>query len=165
MKMPRRLLTFTLAGGALLLTGAASAAVPQTTASPTAQADDQMPSAVENFSYPNAAQILAEKNLKLKRGDGHITLAECGSSPDLLKFIGRNRDDFCFRVTGSKGYLSLEVPAVTGVQTKGHTAHVEMTVDDTTKSYDIGKNKWQGIGESTDPTGRDHVLVEIVTGK
>ncbi|MGW2634417.1 hypothetical protein ACWC2K_34610 [Streptomyces chattanoogensis] len=165
MKTPSRLLALALAGGTLLLAGAAHAAGTRTPAAPEPEEAAPMPAAVEDFSYPDAAKILAEKNLKLKRGDGHIILAECGSSPDLLQFIGRDRDDFCFRVTGSKGYLSLEVPAVTGVQTKDHTAHVEMTVDDRTKSYDIGKNKWQGVGETTDPAGREHVLVEIVTGK
>ncbi|UQA94475.1 hypothetical protein [Streptomyces halobius] len=167
MKTPSRLLALALAGGTLLLAGAAHAAGTRTPAAPAPAPKEaaQMPLAVEDFSYPNAAKILAEKNLKLKRGDGNITLAKCGSSRDLLHFIARDRDDFCFRVTGSKGYLSLEVPAVTGVQTKDHTAHVEMTVDDKTKSYDIGKNKWQGIGETTDPAGRDHVLVEIATGK
>ncbi|MFD7103490.1 hypothetical protein [Streptomyces celluloflavus] len=124
-----------------------------------------MPSAVEDFSYPGAAKILAEKNLKLKSGDGNIMLAECSSEPNLLQFIGRERENFCFRVTGTKGYLSLEVPAVTGVQTNDYNAHVEMTVDKETKSYDIGKNTWQGIGETIDPAGRDHTLVEIVTNK
>ncbi|MEU9111132.1 hypothetical protein AB0D04_04830 [Streptomyces sp. NPDC048483] len=165
MKTPSRLLALALAGGTLLLAGAAHAAGTRAPSAPAPNEAAQMPAAVEDFSYPNAAKILAEKNLKLKRGDGNIMLAECGSSPDLLQFIARDRDDFCFRVTGSKGYLSLEVPAVTGVQTKDHTARVEMTVDDKTKSYDIGKNKWQGIGETTDPAGRNHVLVEIVTGK
>ncbi|MFF4404288.1 hypothetical protein ACFY2W_18060 [Streptomyces sp. NPDC001262] len=171
MKTPSRSLALVLAGGTLLLAGVAHAAgtgasaAPVATAVPTSSKSGQMPSAVEDFSYPNAAKILAEKGLKLKRGDGNITLAECDSSPDLLKFIARDRDDFCFRVKGNKGYLSLEVPAVTGVQTKERTARVEMTVEDKTKSYDIGKNKWQGVGETTDPAGREHVLVEIVTGK
>ncbi|MFD9633136.1 hypothetical protein [Streptomyces violascens] len=125
----------------------------------------EMPSTVEGFSYPHAEKVLADKGLKLKRGDGHIVLAECGSDPGLLRFLGREREDFCFRVTGQKGYLSLEVPAVAGVQTTDHSARVNMTVGAETKSYDIGKNKWQGIGEATDPAGRDHTLVEIITNK
>ncbi|GGP51557.1 hypothetical protein [Streptomyces abikoensis] len=171
MKTSSRLLALALAGCTLALAGAAYAVDTRTSAASAgakagASGDAaQMPYAVEDFSYPNAEKILAEKNLKLKRGDGNITLAECGSSPDLLQFIGRDRDDFCFRVKGAKGYLSLEVPAVTGVQTKDHTAHVAMTVDGKTKSYDVAKNAWKGIGETTDPAGREHVLVEIVTGK
>ncbi|MFG3285260.1 hypothetical protein [Streptomyces sp. NPDC048111] len=128
-------------------------------------ADAAMPSTVETFGYPDAEKILKEKNLKLKRGDGHIVLAECDSDPKLMKFIGRDKDDFCFRTIGDTGYLSLEVPAVTGVQTTDHKAHIDMTVDDKTKSYDVGKNDWQGIGETTDPEGRDHTLVEIRTSK
>lgn len=171
MKTPSRLLALALAGCTLTLAGAAyavDAPASTTSAVGTAGTSDrvtQMPVAVEDFSYPNAEKILAEKNLKLKRGDGNIMLAECDSSPDLLQFIARDRDDFCFRVKGAKGYLSLEVPAVTGVQTKDHTAHVAMTVDGKTKSYDVDKNAWKGIGETTDPAKREHVLVEIVTGK
>ncbi|MEU2953921.1 hypothetical protein [Streptomyces xanthochromogenes] len=146
--------------------GMAMAADPIAKPLPPTKADAAaMPSTVENFGYPDAEKILKEKNLKLKRGDGHIVLAECGSSPDLLRFVGRDRDDFCFRTIGSKGYLSLEVPAVTGVQTNDHSAHIEMTVNDEKKSYDVGKKQWQGIGETTDPDERDHTLVEIVTSK
>ncbi|MDP5317327.1 MULTISPECIES: hypothetical protein [unclassified Streptomyces] len=149
-------------GGLLTIAGAAHAAG---TASPTVAevSAEEVPPAIEDFNYPGAAKVLADKGLNLKRGDGHITLADCGSSPDLLKFIGRDRDDFCFKVTGDTGYLTLEVPAVTGVQTTSQSARIAMTVDDETKTYDIAENKWQGIGETTDPEQRDHVLVEIST--
>ncbi|THA36061.1 hypothetical protein E6R18_01480 [Streptomyces sp. A1277] len=162
MKKSVRLIGVALAGGALAFACVAQAvgAAPSVTRA----GADKMPYAVEDFNYPGADKILAEQGLKLKRGDGHITLTDCGSDPDILRFIGRDRDDFCFRVTGPKGYLTLEVPNVTGVQTKDHTAHLEMTVDDDIETYDIAKNKWQGVGETTDPSQRDHVLVEITTG-
>lgn len=130
----------------------------------TGQSPD-MPSAVEDYGYPNAEKILTEQHLTLKRGNGNILLAECGSDPDLMKFVSRDREDFCFRVNGKKGYLSLEAPAVTGVQTKDYSAKIDMTVGDEHSSYDVGKNKWQGIGETTDPEARDHTLVEIVTDR
>ncbi|MFE4862100.1 hypothetical protein [Streptomyces sp. NPDC056670] len=156
-----------MASTSLLVAGIATAAGPgESRATTTGKtADTAMPSTVETFGYPNAAKILAERNLKLKRGDGHIVLAECGSAPDLLQFIGRDRGDFCFRTIGGTGYLSLEVPGVVGVQTSGHKAHINMTVDAKTKSYDIAKNDYRGIGETTDPEGRDHTLVEIRTSK
>ncbi|MGW7096292.1 hypothetical protein [Streptomyces sp. NPDC054874] len=153
-----------LAGGALAFAGVAHAVGSAAPAAPRAAAAE-IPYAVEDFNYPGAEKILAEQGIELKRGDGHIMLTECGSDPDILRFIGRDRDDFCFRVTGEKGHLTLEVPGVTGVQTKDHTARLEMTVADETKTYEIPKNKWQGVGETTDPGQREHVLVEITTGK
>lgn len=164
MRVRWQLLVPALAGSALLAAGVASASDVSSASSVTSQAaNTEMPSSVETFAYPDAARILAEKNLKLKSGDGHIVLAECGSDPKLLKFQGRDRDEFCFRVTGAKGYLSLEVPAVTGVRTYDHSARVNMTVGDETKSYDIKKNEWRGIGEVSDPAEREHTLVEITT--
>ena len=43
-----------------------------------------MPSAVEDFSYPNAARILQDQKIALKRGDGHITLTGCDSAHDIM---------------------------------------------------------------------------------
>ncbi|MEU2432951.1 hypothetical protein ABZ611_26270 [Streptomyces sp. NPDC007861] len=162
-----RLLIPALAGSTILAAGVAVASGPASAPKALEQVavGDEMPSTVEDFAYPGAEGILKEKNLKLKRGDGHIVLADCGSDPNLMKFLGRDRDEFCFKVTGDKGYLTLEVPAVTGVQTKDHSAHINMTVGDERKSYDVGKNDWQGIGEPNDPAGRDHTLVEIRTSK
>lgn len=41
--------------------------------------------AVEDFKYPNADKILAEQNIVLKRGDGHITLADCAGGSRQLE--------------------------------------------------------------------------------
>lgn len=170
MRLSSRLLAMGLAASSAMLCGVAYAAgTTEADASRpavrTAGDQETMPSAVEDFGYPDADRILSEKNLKLKRGDGNIMLAECGSDPDLLKFIGRDRDDFCFRVTGKTGFLTLEVPAVTGVQSKDQAAQVDMTVDGETKSYEVPKNSWQGVGETIDPASREHVLVKIVTSR
>ncbi|MFC7308460.1 hypothetical protein ACFQVC_30105 [Streptomyces monticola] len=171
MRIPSRLLATglagaALAGSALLLAGTAGAddtAVSRST--PAANAEGQLPSAVEDFSYPGAEKILKEKNLKLKRGNGKIVLAECDSEPKLLKFVARDRADFCFKVTGNDGYLSLEVPSVGGVQSNDYNTKLNMTVGDERKSFDIPKNSWKGVGENADPAGREHTLVEIITSK
>ncbi|MFC5724335.1 hypothetical protein ACFP1Z_29695 [Streptomyces gamaensis] len=170
MRIPSRLLAVGLAGSALvgsafLIAGAANAANQPDAPRAAQVSDEQPPSAVEDFSYPGADKILKEKNLKLKRGNGKILLAECGSEPNLLKFIARDRPDFCFKVTGDNGYLSLEVPSVGGVQSNDYNAKVNMTVDGEQKSFDIPKNSWKGVGENTDPAGRPHTLVEIITSK
>ncbi|MCB5168802.1 hypothetical protein LG634_28765 [Streptomyces bambusae] len=118
--------------------------------------------AIEDYGYPNADRILAEQGILLKRGDGHITLADCASEPNLLRFLARGRADVCFKVTGTKGYLALELPSVHGVRTSDvTTTHLEMTAEDDRTTYDIPAKTWEGVGESTD--GREHVLVEIRT--
>ncbi|MEV4743989.1 hypothetical protein [Streptomyces sp. NPDC049555] len=157
-----------LAGGAFLLTGAANAAdhtgAPTVADAPT----EQLPSTVEDFSYPNAEKILKEKNLKLKRGNGKIILVECNSGPNLMRFIARDRQDFCFKATGNNGYLSLEVPSVGGVQSNDYNLKLTMTPAGDDKKpvpFDIPKNSWKGIGENADPAGREHTLIEITTSK
>ncbi|MET8750872.1 hypothetical protein ABZW32_12350, partial [Streptomyces sp. NPDC004667] len=66
----------------------------------TAVAEDGPGYAIEDFGYPNADKILAERGITLKRGDGHIVLADCGSATDLLEVWSRANEKICFRVTG-----------------------------------------------------------------
>ncbi|MFC0529780.1 FG-GAP-like repeat-containing protein [Phytohabitans kaempferiae] len=99
-------------------------------------------SVVEGYRYPNAEQILAEQNVKLISGDGHILLADCATPPQgdigLLKVytteeeigvdgIGR----VCFKVRAPYGFLDLEVPGVFEIRGDGlrtGTGH-EVTAD------------------------------------
>ncbi|MFF5935619.1 hypothetical protein [Streptomyces sp. NPDC012508] len=120
--------------------------------------------AVEDYNYPKADQILAEQGILLKRGDGHIVLADCASESNLLRFLARDRADVCFKVTADEGFLTLQLPSVHGVKTddSGNT-HLEMTAEDDRVEYDIPAETWEGVGESVD--GREHVLVEIRTSK
>ncbi|MGW2874805.1 hypothetical protein ACWDBP_00605 [Streptomyces sp. NPDC001233] len=123
--------------------------------------------AVEDFNYPNADKILADQGIKLKRGDGHITLAACGSEEGLLEVWARKQDKICFRSTGQSGYLSLEIPAVFGIKGNSYQTTVDMTVgkDKEQKSFEVTKNAWTPVGETADPGGRDYMLVEISTKK
>lgn len=119
------------------------------------------PVAVEDFAYPNADKILAEQGILLKSGDGHITLADCASETGLLEVLSRDNDKFCFKVTGTTGYLALELAKVYGVKGNDYTVQIDMTVDNSEVSYDIGKNTWTQVGEAADPTKRPHTLMEI----
>ncbi|WNM35088.1 hypothetical protein RKE30_34360 [Streptomyces sp. Li-HN-5-11] len=121
--------------------------------------------AVEDFNYPQADKILAEKNILLKRGDGHITLADCASGTGFLEVWARSRDKVCFQVTGNSGWLTLEIPSVYAVRGNDYAAQVDMTVGTEEKSFDVAKNSWTPVGESADPQGREHMLVEIRTSK
>ncbi|MFG2571538.1 hypothetical protein [Streptomyces sp. NPDC048481] len=135
--------------------------------SPTELVVDGAPGyAVENFDYPQADKILAEKKIVLKRGDGHITLADCAGGTGLLEIMARNRTDrICFKVAGNSGWLTLEVPAVYAIKGNDYTTAVDMTVGTEEKSFDVAKNTWTAVGETADPEGREHVLVEIRSSK
>ncbi|WP_203603086.1 hypothetical protein [Streptomyces coelicoflavus] len=121
--------------------------------------------AVEDFDYPQADKIYEEQGIRLKRGDGHITLATCASGTGQLEVYSRSNAKLCFRVTGESGWLTLEVASVYGVQTPAYDTEFEMTVDAETTSVDVPANSWQGVGASADPEGRPHMLVEIRTTK
>lgn len=119
---------------------------------------------VEDFAYPQADKILAEKGLVLKRGDGHITLADCASGTGQLELLARGKGDkICFDVIGNEGFLALEIPAVYSVRGNDYSTTVDMTVDDEEKSFPITENTWTPVGESADPENRDFLLVEIRT--
>ncbi|MFH8797220.1 hypothetical protein [Streptomyces sp. NPDC017941] len=126
----------------------------------------QPPLAVEDFGYPNADKIFAEQGIRLKSGDGHITLATCDGEPGLLEVWARGpRDRYCFKVSGNRGYLRLDLPGVFGVKGNSYDTDVNMTVAGTTKSFDIEKNTWTPVGETSDDQGRQHTLVEIISVK
>lgn len=122
--------------------------------------------AVEDFSYPQADKILAEQNVVLKRGDGHITLAGCASGTGLIQIMAREHaQPICFQVVGNSGWLTMEIPAVYTVRGNDYTTQVDMTVGTEQKSFDIVKNSWTAVGESADEQGREFMLVEIRTSK
>ncbi|MER5891366.1 hypothetical protein ABT160_46910 [Streptomyces sp. NPDC001941] len=129
-------------------------------------ADEGPGYAVETHEYPQADKILAEKKIVLKKGDGHITLADCASETGLLEVWARSKDKICFKVTGTSGWLTMEIPAVYGVRgSAAQTAQVDMTVGTEEKTYDVAKDAFTPVGESADSQGRDHMLVEIRTSR
>ncbi|MFJ7154208.1 hypothetical protein ACIQUQ_04655 [Streptomyces sp. NPDC101118] len=121
--------------------------------------------AIEDYGYPNADKILAERNITLKRGDGHILLADCDSATDLMEVWSREKEKICFKVSGTRGYLALEIPSVFAVKGNNYSAEVDMTVGTEEKSFDVNKNSWTPVGESADEQGRDFMLMEIRTVK
>ncbi|MFJ6783177.1 hypothetical protein [Streptomyces yangpuensis] len=128
-------------------------------------ADEGPGYAVEDFSYPNADKILAEQKIKLKSGNGHILLAECTGAPELLEVFPLKNEKVCFRVTGDKGYLSLEIPSVFGVKGNNYAAEVEMSTGTEQKTFTVDKNAWTAVGQTADDQGRDFMLLEIRTSK
>lgn len=83
---------------------------------------------MEDFSYPNAAKILADKNVKLISGDGHIEIADCDSAPDgniglIMVYTSdpaiNKTGVVCFKVSGKTGLLTMEVPDVLEIRGDG----------------------------------------------
>ncbi|GGY06613.1 hypothetical protein [Streptomyces hiroshimensis] len=134
---------------------------------PVTVADGRPGYVVEDFAYPGADKIKAEKGITLKRGDGHITLAGCSSATGLMEVWSRKSEKICFRTTGTSGYLAVEIPSVFAVKgAADHAAGVSLTAADSThQEIEVGKGNWTSVGESADPQSRDFVLLEIRTRK
>lgn len=169
----RRVLGVTVAAGvsALAVTAvglSGAKASPGTAEQAMAPAAGEAPGyAVEDFNYPGADKILAEQGITLKRGDGHIVLADCASGGELVqvKAMPNVLATVCFRVTGNSGWLSLEMPSVFSVKGNDYDTTVSMTTDGEDRTWDVEKNLWTSVGESADDQGREFALVEIRTSK
>ncbi|MER7951308.1 hypothetical protein ABTY59_28325 [Streptomyces sp. NPDC096079] len=143
-------------------TGAGVTSPPQAVAP---VADEAPGSVVEDHGYPHADKILTEKNIVLKRGDGHITLADCAGGTGFLEVWARDKSKICFKITGNGGWLTMEIPSVHLIKGNSYATQVDMTVGTEEKSFDIAKNAWTSVGETVDPEGRQHALVEIRSTK
>ncbi|MEV4434204.1 hypothetical protein [Streptomyces sp. NPDC049585] len=142
-------------------------------ATATAEGTDGQSSTVEYLDYPQAEKIFQERGIKLKRGDGHITLVACGSRPGLIEIYARamqNLDPvgggkYCFRVTSKSGYLSMEVPRVYGAMGNDYDVTLNMATADEQKPFKLNKGAWTPVGKSADEANREFTLLEIVAKK
>ncbi|GGQ75354.1 hypothetical protein GCM10010267_43070 [Streptomyces griseorubens] len=166
MKLARRIIATGAVAAACGATVIATGLVGPHDASAAATVAGEEPGyAVEDFNYPQADKIKDEQGIVLKRGDGHITLAPCGSQTGLLEVYTRANQIVCFSVTGPTGYLSLEIPSVYGVKgAAGVEADVTLRApDEAVQEVTVPENSFEPVGESIDPNGRSHILVEIRT--
>jgi hypothetical protein len=125
-------------------------------------ADDTPPPIVETYDYPGAAQIFAERNITLLKGDGHVLLVDCASGGDLIvvqsyKIKG---GDACFRVTGTPGYVTMQIPETYFIKGDTHTAKATLTAKSTTETVNIVQGQWTPVGESL-PNHDPAALLEI----
>ncbi|MET8730989.1 hypothetical protein ABZV81_27965 [Streptomyces parvus] len=150
---------------------ASEASVTSITSASTAGADDP-PSTVEDFAYPGAADILATKGIKLKKGDGRVLLVDCVPDADQIVVrtvgdaeVGR-ADNYCFRATAKTGYLTLELPRVFMIEllASEHPISADLTANNQTTTVDVEAGGFASVGEGQ-IGGPRSVLVEIrVTG-
>ncbi|WP_186316155.1 trypsin-like serine protease [Catellatospora sichuanensis] len=143
-----------------------------------------LPSLVDDgvYPYPDAAQILAEQNVRLISGDGHIVLADCATPPvgniGLLKVwttdeligpdgVGR----VCFKVNAPSGVLNLEVPGVYEIRGDGQTTgtghEVTAELEDETGeeiTVEIDPDGSTPVGLGADPTAPPTMLLQLRAG-
>ncbi|QHC21022.1 hypothetical protein [Streptomyces sp. GS7] len=122
-------------GATTAIAGVSTLAVAQAAPRPAngaaqAAAGELPPPAIEDFEYPGADKILKEKGIKLLKGDGHILLTECSANNWKIKVEASKDFDtifHCFKVTGAKGYVTLEVPDVSGIWTENQVVKATLT--------------------------------------
>lgn len=141
-----------------------------TSSQPMAAEPPTPPFAVEDLNYPLAAQILAEKGIKLIRGDGGITLADCDDTKKQIRVVtvvepNVNRQRFyCFTAHSTSGWLTLELARVYAIDAADHPLSADLTANGTTQTVNIPKDGYASVGEGT-VGGARSVLVEIrITG-
>ncbi|WP_406304376.1 hypothetical protein OH805_20555 [Streptomyces sp. NBC_00879] len=120
----------------------------------------EMPSAVEDFSYPGAAQIQKDQKILLKRGDGHITLVSCDGTPDITVKSRTGQKTYCFDVSAKQGYLSLELPDAFGIWTEVYPVKATITAGGKETVVNAAANDYKPFGEAGTSDQRS-VLVEL----
>jgi len=121
---------------------------------------DAQSNTVEDFNYPGADDIFASRGIRLKRGDGHIVLADCGAAGAIQVKSRVTNGDTCFRAIGTRGYLTLEIPSVFLIYGGDHHTTATLTPPGgASKTYDVPAGLWKPVGESD--TGTAAALMEI----
>lgn len=129
--------TVLITASALVLTG-----------STVATADDRPPSTVEDFSYPNADQIFAERGIRLVSGDGHILLVDCapGSAGQIAVRSSKFNAPICFKASGPVGRLTMSIPDVYSVKSDNHQGSATVSTAAGVSTTALKANSWAPIG-------------------
>jgi hypothetical protein len=171
MKSWSRVVTTALAVGVVAMGGVWAANANEPTAA------DEQQSLVEDFGYPDAARILAEDNVKLVSGDGHIVYAPCAQQPangiGLIEVrssdfsVGKDDGLVCFKVLGTTGSLVLLIPDVFEIRgdgfgsTPGHKGTAEVKAQSgESRTVALNPNGSQQVGIGR-PNGTPETLVKL----
>ena len=127
-----------------------------------AVADDPQPPIEETYDYPGADQIFQERGIRLLKGDGHILLVDCASGTGFAEVLSSSKGQFCFRLSGTRGYLTMELPEAYLIKGgSGHTITATVTVDNVVETVQVPKNIWVAVGEGADPENGLATLLEL----
>ncbi|MDG4779046.1 hypothetical protein O7614_05220 [Micromonospora sp. WMMD961] len=136
----------------------AAVAVPVALSIGPANAAEEMPSLVEDFSYPGAAAIEQARDIELIKGDGRITLVDCTTNPELIRVESLLRTDFCFLVKGDTGWLSLRLDGVFLIHSGDQRVAAKVAANGTEETINIRENQVESVGIGDPDFG---VLLEI----
>lgn len=129
-----------------------------------AAAAGEMPSAVEDFSYPGAAKIEAGSGAILKRGDGHLVYMVCDGSEDIKVESAYGQQFFCFRLTAKPAFLTLEIPRAYGIWTTDDPVKTTLRkTDGTSNVINAPAGNFTGYGEAGADRQRT-TLIELRVG-
>jgi hypothetical protein len=146
-----RLLIFGLVSGTVLFDDA-----------PGVPADEILPGIEEDYDYPQAEKILEERGIRLGKGDGHIVLVDCATGAGLVEVWSRSKGQFCFRIVGTVGSLSLDLPEVYLIKGGGHhIIQATVTVGGQVKTVPVRANTWTSVGEGADAESGPATLLEF----
>ncbi|GAA1025309.1 MULTISPECIES: tachylectin-related carbohydrate-binding protein [Amycolatopsis] len=156
MRVVARLLAIGLLAGTTATTGA-----PHALAADSAQ----LPLA-EDYAYPGADQIFADRGLRLYRGDGRITLVDCptkGSADDkVIRAKSTSQGEYCFKVSAPNGYLSLELPETFKIRGDGdHTVEAKVSTKGKEETVAVNKTRDTPVGEGISYENGPAVLLEL----
>ncbi len=155
-----------LAAGVLTFASAGSAA----------ESVDSPLSLVEDYSHPGADTILSEFGLKVLKGDGNIQFSSRKSFDDgvycpvaeiqVEKSVEVEPYGYyyCFKTSGSKGVLTLEVPGTFGVRAGNAAVTATAHTEEGTEVFNIPANTPKGIDPGGDDGLPTAVLVELRIG-
>ncbi|MEU7803217.1 hypothetical protein AB0B10_28575 [Micromonospora arborensis] len=120
------------------------------------------PSIVEDYSYPGADTIMAEKGIKLIKGSGTITLTDCPATlTNQIIWVNTLSGYVCFKASSNSGYLTMEIDEVFSIRGDTNNGSAKVTVDDETETVQLEKGAWRGVGVGEDETRGLAVLLEI----
>ncbi|MGW7090680.1 hypothetical protein [Streptomyces sp. NPDC054874] len=120
-----------------------------------------MTSVVEDFAYPNAAQIEAGTGAVLKRGDGRMVFMTCDGSEDIRIESAHGQQFFCFRLIAKPAFLALEIPKAYGIWTTDDPVEATVEkVDGTSTVINAPAGEFTGYGEAGEDRERT-TLIEL----
>jgi hypothetical protein len=137
---------------AVVLTSSATGSPPSVNAA--APIDEPQPSLVENYEHPGAEKILQERGIQLKNGDGGIMFVDCTPNSGLVEIestaFPAPRNLFCFKLSGDKGYLSMELPQAYVAKSNSYNVVATWrTESGEIRNTQLAKNTFTAIGEGT----------------
>jgi hypothetical protein len=139
-----------------------------------AAAADTPPPIVEDYSYPGAKEILDEHQLELIKGDGHILFVtsikynkdgrQCATGQiQVEKSLAEEPFGvyYCFKTVGTKGWLTLKVPATFGVRGGDKPLEATASLPQGTKTFPVPANLPVAISPGDGNETPKAVLVEL----